>query len=322
MGISRALITGIGGFAGLHLAGCLVRQDVGIRGYTLKTGADSGYADCTDYGDIHDVARLSESIASHRADVVFHLAGHAAVGEAWGRRQEVYELNALGTAACMEAVAASGLQCRVVLVSSGLVYGHVEAANQPVPETHPRRPRGPYAASKLCAEIIANEYAATHGIELVIVRPFNFAGPRQGIGFVCADFAHQIASAEAGLAEPLLKVGNLRAERDFTDVRDFVEGLAAAGREGRAGATYNLCSGKPVAIQTVLDKLVAAASIPIEVAIDEARLRPADLPRFVGDNSRARADLGWVPTRTLDQTLRDTLNWWRDAVRAKVAVDG
>jgi len=293
-----------------------------VRGFTLNAEGNSEFDSTSDYGDICNVERLAEVMTAHPPDVVYHLAGLAAVGDAWNQRRRVFEVNTLGTGACLEAVAAGAPDARVVLVSSGLVYGQVAAADLPVAESHPRNPRGPYAASKACAEILATEFCGSHGIDLVIVRPFNFAGPGQGLGFVSADFACQVARIEAQLTAPLIRVGNLEAERDFTDVRDLVAGLIAAADRGAASATYNLCNGQAVAIKSVLAALLAAATVSIEVEADPERLRPADMPRFVGDNTLANDELGWQPQIPFEQTLADTLDWWRQRVREEQAIDG
>jgi len=322
MGISRALITGIGGFAGQHLGRVLRSLEIEVRGFTLTAEGNSEFHRVSDYGDIGDVDRLAEIMAANPPDVVYHLAGLAVVGDAWNQRRRVFEVNTLGTGTCLEAIAAAAPSARVLLVSSGLVYGHVAAANLPVTEDHPRRPRGPYAASKACAEIVASEFCASHNIELIVIRPFNFAGPGQGLGFVSSDFACQIARIEAGMAEPRIRVGNLEAERDFTDVRDFVGGLIAAADRGVNGTTYNLCSGQAMSIMTVLTKLLAAATVSIEVEPDPDRLRPSDTARLVGCNALARTELGWWPRIPFEQTLVDTLDWWRQRVRQEQATDG
>lgn len=322
MGFARALITGIGGFAGQHLGRALRAKGIDVNGFTLAPEGNSEFHRVTDYGDIGDVDRLTGVMAANPPDVIYHLAGLAAVGDAWNQRRQVFEVNTLGTWACLEAAAAAAPEARVILVSSGLVYGHVAAADLPVTEDHPRRPRNPYAASKACAEILASEFCASHGIELVIARPFNFAGPGQGLGFVSADFACQIARIEAGLTEPRIRVGNLDAERDFCDVRDFVAGLIAAAERGVSGATYNLCSGQGVTITTVLAKLLAAATVPIKVETDPQRLRPSDTMLLIGSNALAGTELGWQPRIPFERTLVDTLDWWRRRVREEQAADG
>ncbi len=322
MGFARALITGIGGFAGQHLGRALRAKGIDVNGFTLAPEGNSEFHRVTDYGDIGDVDHLTGVMAANPPDVIYHLAGLAAVGDAWKQRRQVFEVNTLGTGACLEAAVAAAPKARVILVSSGLVYGHVAAADLPVTEDHPRRPRNPYAVSKACAEILASEFCASHDIELVIARPFNFAGPGQGLGFVSADFACQIARIEAGLATPRIRVGNLVAERDFTDVRDFVDGLVAAAERGVNGITYNLCTGRAVAIETVLTKLLAAATVAIEIEPDPQRLRPSETARFVGSNVLARRELGWQPRIPFEQTLADTLEWWRRRVREEQASDG
>ena len=285
-------------------------------GYTLADAQPAPDGVQTSFGDIRDADRLGTTIESARPDVVFHLAAVAAVGAAWSKRRDVLEINALGTSACLQAVASTHKTARVVLVSSGEVYGHVAPADMPVGEDHPFRPGNPYAASKACAEIIASEFTTSHALDVVTVRPFNFAGPGQELGFVCSDFAHQVALAETGAEEARLQVGNLSAERDFTDVRDLVAGLLAAANAGTAGDAYNLCTGRPIAIQAIVDHFVDAARRPIQVEYDPERSRPSDVPTFIGDPACANRVLGWTPSIPFSQTLDDTLHWWRSRVEA------
>ncbi len=306
----RALITGISGFAGKHLASELRNQGTDVFGYTLNPDPASDFADNTDVGDIVDAKRLTATIVRREPDVIYHLAGRAAVGAAWDQQEEVFIANTLGAAVCVEA-AATVPNCRVVLASSGLVYGQVDADALPVSEEHARSPRGPYAASKACAEVAATATAMATNVDLVIVRPFNFVGPGQGLGFVTSDFAHQIAAIERGDQQPVMRVGNLEAERDFTDVRDFVRGVAAAGQQGLEGRIYNLCSGQAVAISAILEMLLQDSRVPIEVESDPERMRPSDVARFVGDNTLAREELSWEPRIEIAQTLSETLDWWR-----------
>lgn len=313
MAAPRALITGIAGFAGTYLARELRARGADVTGYTLSVDPGSEFAAATIAGDVTDLEQLAATISEVRPDVVYHLAGYPAVGQAWQDREQVFAVNTLGAAVCAEAAARTP-GTRVVLASSGLVYGQVEADDLPIIEDQPLRPRGPYAASKACAEIAATEIARAAQSELVIVRPFNFLGPGQGLGFVAPDFASQVAAIERGEHDPIIRVGNLDAQRDFTDVRDLVRAVADAGERGEPGRAYNACSGNAVAISHVLEILLREARMPIEVESDPERMRPSDVPCFIGDNTRARDELGWEPHIGLQHSLAETLAWWRQRV--------
>ncbi len=309
------MITGVGGFAGPFLARALTDAGEEVFGlcHTAIADAPKRLPDVTLHeADICATARLEQVLAEVAPTTIYHLAGKSHVGRSWRRQQLYYEVNALGTVSVLEATRRAVPDVRVVHASSGEVYGTTTAQAPPIREEHPVRPQSPYAASKLCAEIAARQMADAAGLHVVSARPLNFAGPGQKPTFVCSDFARQVARAEAGHAAPIISVGNLDVVRDFTDVRDIVRGFMACARSGTSGTAYNLCSGRPVTIRTVLETLVGMARCRIEVQVDSARFRPADVPRFVGDSSRAATELGWAAEIPLAKTLADTLDHWRD----------
>ena len=268
------------------------------------------------YGDVRDVDQLSELLARVRPHTVYHLAALSHVGNSWARRRATLEVNLLGTDAVLDAVAQTDRETTVVVVSTGQVYGAVNEQSMPLSESSAKRPRSPYAASKLCAEVLGRQAADSRMARAIIVRPFNFAGPGQEPTFVCSDFARQIAVAEASGSGGRIRVGNLEARRDFTHVHDMARGFQAAAEHGRPGAAYNLCSGRGVSIQEVLDELLALSASEIAVDIDRERFRPVDVPLFVGDGSLALRELGWRPEISMTQTLQQTLEYWRERVRA------
>jgi GDP-4-dehydro-6-deoxy-D-mannose reductase len=191
-------------------------------------------------------------------------------------------------------------------VSSAEVYG---ASERPLAETSPLDPDSPYAVGKLAGEAYAR-FAARRGLPVVIARPFNHIGPGQSEAFACSGFAKQIAEAEVGVRPPVVEVGNLSPERDFTDVRDTVRAYPLLLERGRAGEAINVASGRAIPVSRILESLVAMARIPIEVRRSPARERAGEAPRRVGDASKLRA-LGWAPEIPLEQALRDTLEAWR-----------
>jgi len=297
----RALVTGGNGFAGKHLAAALRARgdDVVTAGRAGDGGAVDLVLEMTDDGSVR--AALERA----KPEVVFHLAAQAFVPEATRDPLGTYEVNALGTARLLEAVRQLGGPApRVVVASSGEVYGARDAAEQPLRETLAPRPLTTYAASKVASEAIALASARTYGIPVIVTRAFNHIGPGQSERFAVPAFARGLAAIAAG-GKPLLEVGNLTARRDFLDVRDVVEAYIALAERGESGEIYNVCSGTPVAMQEVLRRLILLARVPVEVREDPARLRPSDVPLAYGDNAKLCAATGWAPRYALDRSLRD-----------------
>jgi GDP-4-dehydro-6-deoxy-D-mannose reductase len=172
----------------------------------------------------------------------------------------------------------------------------------------------PYAVSKVAVDYLALQHHLAHGMHVVRVRPFNHIGPRQRRGFVVADFASQLAAIERAEAPPVLLVGNLAVARDFSDVRDVVAAYRLALERGAAGAVYNVCSGRATRIADLLRMLVEACRVQVEVRVDPAKVRPVEVPMAFGSNAALQAATGWQPRIPLEQTLDDTLAYWRTSV--------
>jgi GDP-4-dehydro-6-deoxy-D-mannose reductase len=222
----------------------------------------------------------------------------------------------MGTVNLLEAVRDLRLDARVVIASSGEIYGAVPLANQPITEDAPLCPLSPYAASKAAQDLITAQYFLGYGIDTVRLRLFHHTGPRRPPQFVASSFAQQIARIERGLAPPRLAVGNLEAVRDFTDVRDVARAYWLAAVQGIAGDAYNVCSGRRTSIRRVLEILLFHSDVEIEVEVDPDRLRAADIPCLIGDHTRISDATGWQPEIPLVQTLGDLLQWWRENVEA------
>ncbi len=230
------------------------------------------------------------------------------------RENAFWEVNVGGTAVLLDE--ASRLpDVRVLVAGSSAEYGLVPTDLNPIDETAELKPVGLYAVSKIGQDLLAFSYWAQQGVWVVRTRGFNHTGPREDTGFVCSTFARQIAEAELGRGPKVIRVGNLNAYRDIGDVRDIVRGYVAALEKGRPGGLYNVCSGSATQIREVLDRLVAMSTAPLEVELDEARLRPSDLPYQCGDYSLLEKETGWRPTIPLDKTLQDLLDYWRLRLR-------
>jgi GDP-4-dehydro-6-deoxy-D-mannose reductase len=233
------------------------------------------------------------------------------VPTSWSAPTESLTTNVLAQVNIFEAVRHMGLKCRIQLACSSEEYGMVFPNEVPIKETNPLRPLSPYAVSKVAQDMLGYQYWMSFQVDSVRTRGFNHEGPRRGPVFVASDFAKQIADIEKGKKEPVLHVGNLEAQRDFTDVRDMVRAYVLALEKCEPGEVYNICSGKAWTIKKLLDYLLGLTKVKIEVRQDLARLRPSDVPILLGDNSKFVKATGWQPTIPFETTLRDMLEYWR-----------
>lgn len=315
----RILIVGASGFVGGHLLReCLCRGDA-VAGTYRAPEELSGEEPQAQWfeADLLDDAALDSALVRFAPEGIVHLAGQANVAAAHRDPTTTFRVNAEGTLRLLEAVRRRTPQARVVAVSSAEVYGAVPAADQPITEDTPLRPTSPYGISKAAADLIA-ESAARTGLDVVRMRPFNHLGPGQRLGFIAPDMASQIVAFERGGHDPVLRVGNLSAARDFTDVRDVARAYRMALDQGRRGTVYNVASGTAVAIERIVEFFVAKARVPVRLEPDPARMRPSDVPVTRGDASRAAAELGWQPKIPLESSLADVLEEWRGVSQAPV----
>jgi GDP-4-dehydro-6-deoxy-D-mannose reductase len=263
--------------------------------------------------DLLDREALARSLDAVRPSVVFHCAGMADVHSAWRASAPALRVNAVGTSNLLDAIRRVGLECRVLVVGSALVY---RPSTEPIDERHTIGPSTPYGLSKLAQEMAAMRVSS---YPVFLARPFNHAGPRQGDSFVTSSFARQIAEMEAGLRGPVLHVGNLDARRDITDVRDTVRAYRLIVDRGKPGQPYNVCSGRAYRIADLMEKLVTLARVTIRVQTDPERLRPSDTPVVLGSFARLEQDTGWRPQIPIERTLADLLDHWRRVTEASGA---
>jgi GDP-4-dehydro-6-deoxy-D-mannose reductase len=314
----RALITGYNGFAGSHLTDHLLEAtDWLIWGTVYGRRATEGRGSDRVHelpADLRELSVMRAVVAESDPDVVFHLAGEPSVQASWSNPWATFETNVRMQFNLHQALADRGRPVRLLVVISNEVYGAVADEHVPTDESAPLAPLNPYAASKAMQDVVAGMYARATGTEVIRLRPFTHIGPRQDDRFVTASFARQVAEIEAGIREPVVRVGNLSAERDFTDVRDMVRGYRLAAEHGHPGEAYNLGRGRAWTVRTLLDMLLARSTARVRVEPDPARMRPADVPRTLCDAGKARAELGWAPGIPLEQTLADVLEEWRARV--------
>ena len=247
---------------------------------------------------------------------IFHLAAQSYVPSSWNSPAETITTNVIGQLNVFEAMRELGLDAAIQIAGSSEEYGLVHPEETPITEDSPLRPLSPYAVSKVAQDMLAYQYFRSYGLQAIRTRAFNHTGPRRGEVFVTSNFAKQIVDIEAGLREPVMYVGDLTPERDFTDVRDIVRAYWLCLEHCTPGEVYNVASGKAYRIQEVLDILLSHSDVDIEVRQDPTRLRPSDVPLLLGDNSRFVDATGWQPEIPFEQTAKDLLDYWRERVRA------
>ena len=316
----RATITGIAGFAGRHLLDTCVEGGATVTGLGRSADVDGALRDrLDDYlrVDLRDAGATRAAIAAAAPDLVFHLAADASVARSWSAPAETIRNNTESTLNLLEAVRHEAPDARVLVAGSGEQYGVPDAL--PVTEDVPLRPRNPYAVSKASADLLAGFYADARGLHVVRTRAFNHAGPGQSDTYVVASFARQIAEAERdGRDELRLVTGNIEVRRDFSDVRDVTRAYRLA-LELAGPDAYNVCSGSSTRVADILAALTGLTSLRVAQQTDPKLVRENEVMEIRGSHDKLTAATGWRPELALERTLADTLDWWRERVRAGVA---
>lgn len=317
----RVLITGITGFAGSHLAEYILANhtDAEVFGTVRWRSRMDNIAAIQDQvrlieADLKDMASLRTVLAEVKPDRIFHLAAQSFVPTSWKCPAETFAINALGEINLFEALLSLDLKPRIQIAGSSEEYGQVFSDEIPMKESNPLRPLSPYAVSKVAQDLLAFQYYKSYGLKTVRTRGFNHTGPRRGDVFVTSSFARQIAEIEKKKRPPVIKVGNLEAKRDFTDVRDMVRAYWLALERGVEGEVYNIGRGQAFSMKEVLDRLMSLSRAKMEVQVDPARLRPSDVPVLLADSTKFVSLTGWRPMIPFKQTLLDLLNYWRERV--------
>lgn len=322
-----ALITGITGFVGSHLAEyCLTKPGVKVYGTALSHHLGDELSRIQHIKDKVTIleCNLMNRVAVQRVlslvkpDKIFHLAAQSFVPVSWESPEDTLMNNIISELNIFEAVRDLKINPVIQIAASSEEYGLVHQDETPIKETNPLRPLSPYAVSKIGQEMLASQYHRSYGLKTVITRCFNTEGPRRGKQFVMSSFAFQIAAIERNLQEPILKVGNLEAKRDFTDVRDTAKALWLATEKCAFGEPYNIGSGKAYKISDILQSLLSFSTKPIEVQQDPKLLRPSDVPILLCDAEKFRKAAGWAPQIPIEQTLLDTLNYWRNELDKRI----
>lgn len=317
--MKKALITGITGFVGSHLAEFLLSKDYEVYG-TVRPRSSTENIDHIksrvklveiDITDPHSVLKV---IGDVKPDYIFHLAAQTFVPSSWNAPMETLNVNIMGTLNILEAARKLDTETKIQVACSSEEYGKVCGGELPIKETNPLRPMSPYGVSKVAADKLAIQYNMSYGLKTVVTRAFNHTGPRRGEAFATSNFAKQIAMIEKGKQEPVIYHGNLDAQRDFSDVRDIVKAYELALQKCQFGDVYNICSEKTTKIRDMLCMLLGFSSAKITTKFDKSRARPSDLEILCGDCTKFREQTGWRPSIPFEKTLEDLLNYWREKI--------
>ena len=300
----KALITGSKGFIGSHLSAELEKNGYEVIKCDLAEG-DGSIA-----MDIMNPEMIQSVLEEYMPDVIINMAGQANVGLSWRKPQLTVQLNTVGLINILEAVRTVNPKIRVLAIGSSDEYGSLKESGVNVTEDIPVKPITPYAISKQAQELFAQLYVRSYGMDICMIRLFNLGGAGQAKGYMISDFSSGIAEVEAGKKE-YMSVGNLESARDFTHVKDACRAVRLIAEKGHAGEVYNICSGTTHTAQEVLDKLVAMAKCEIKVVQDPARMRPSDTPVVCGNHDKLTAHTGWKPSLSIDEILKDALDYWR-----------
>jgi GDP-4-dehydro-6-deoxy-D-mannose reductase len=308
----KVLILGGAGFVGRHLIR-LMQQYANARICATKLpeeGIECGAVRIRDL-DILSASQVEGLFGQERPDIVFHLAAQSSVALSWSNPGLTVDINGKGTIHVLEAARKQNPAPRILLIGSSEEYGNIASDQLPTVETLPPHPENVYAATKALQSMLGRIYCKAYGMDIVMARAFNHIGPGQSAAFVVPSLCRQIVRIEKGLAPPVILVGNLDAQRDFTDVRDIVQAYAQLAYFGEKGEIYNIGSGRTVSVGFLLEKLLAMSPVRIGTKIDPARMRPAEMPVIMAGIEKISRRTGWAPKIPLDQTLRDTLEYWR-----------
>jgi len=314
----RVLVTGATGFVGGHLMEHLVSAGDHVVGLSrrgvwpashLHLASQARLEPC-DLAVIQE-SRLAQWLHDRQPEAIYHLAAQPNPQQSLAHPRETWDQNLGAALNLLEAARKANLKTKILLVGSGVSYGNPAPEYQPVDESCPLLPNNPYAASKAAVDLLGIQHHLAHGTEVLMVRPFNHAGPRQSDRYVLASLARQVAAVEAGRALAV-EHGNLAIVRDFTDVRDIVQAYRLLVLKGRPGQIYNLGTGRDVSLQQMLNILIGQARVPIPTHADPARMRTIDQPRLLANAGKLRQDTDWTPQIPIETTLGDMLQYWRE----------
>ncbi len=321
----KILITGIAGFVGKHLTSYLTKDESKEANYKIL-GIDLNLKDfdSDDYKkhgrkiefaevDLTNREKVFSIIRKFKPDQVYHLAAQSSVSYSWENPVETFRVNVFGGINILEAIKSFCPQCRVLMVCTAEEYGETKSEDKAIDENFRIYPQNPYAISKSALDFFSSVYCSAYRLPVFISRSFNHIGPGQSERFVISDFARQIALIDKDMQEPVIMVGNVESCRDFLDVRDAVKAYNYIINRGIKGQVYNVCSGEKRKISDLLDILISLSKKRnIKVEIDRSRFRAIDVKTIYGNNGKLKAHTGWSPEYSVEQSLEDTLDYWKE----------
>lgn len=308
----KALIVGGSGFVGPHLADYLRRK---LSVDVLLTSSQVNNKKY-EFLDVLNLDSIRDFLCRTSPELIFYLAAQSSVKIAWEKPLTTAEVNVFGILNFLEVYRELGLKSKILVVGSGEEYGDYNGNEKhTLEEGDVLNPGNVYAVTKACQNMISSVYAKAYSVPIVMTRTFNHFGPGQSSNFVVSDFCRQIAKIEKGLQEPVIYVGNLKAKRDFSDVRDIVDAYCRLILFGKFGETYNVGTGVGIEIKYILEELLKKSKVDIKVEVDVLKYRPIDVEEIVPNVNKLMLCTGWRPSFSLDQSLSDMLNYWRDAIK-------
>ncbi len=323
----KVLITGIAGFVGKHLVSYLTGEecadesseilgiDLSLENIDAGDYEEPGFKIMLEEADLTDGDRVSDIIKKFKPDSIYHLAAQSSVSYSWENPVETFRSNVFGGINILEALRKFSPQCRTLMVCTAEEYGSGGGNAEPIDEDSRICPQNPYAISKSALDFFSSVYWRAYKLPVFIARSFNHIGPGQSERFVASDFARQIALIEKGDRPTVVEVGNIEVCRDFLDVRDAVKAYSYIVNLGKTGEAYNVCSGRGVKISDLLDILISLSKTRnIKVEIDRSKFRAIDVGTIYGDNSKLKSHTGWAPDYSIEQSLEDTLGYWRQKI--------
>mgnify|MGYP003657643965 CR=1 FL=1 len=327
--MKRALITGITGMVGSHLADFLIKNTeweiVGLLRWNddlsniqhLIEKINQKDRITLSYGDLNDLSSLQRFVNDDPPDYVFHLAAQSYPLTSFSAPLETLQTNIIGTTNLLEAIKSSQSDPVVHVCASSEVFGRVPKKYLPINEEVPFHPASPYAISKVGTDLIGRFYAEAYGMKIMTTRMFTHTGPRRGDVFAESTFAKQIAMIEAGISDPVVRVGNLDSLRTWSDVRDAVRAYyMLVTVDPIAGEYYNIGGTYSCTVREMLDYLISLSTVNnIKIEMDPSRLRPIDADLQVPDTSKFFSHTGWQPEIPFEKTMLDLLNYWRARVK-------
>lgn len=308
------LITGANGFCGRHLVDVLSDDNNKVYGISRSIPddltlqhPDAIYEQC----NLIDYTSVFNLLKKIKPDCIFHLAAESSVASSWKSPINILNNNVLSQINIFEAVRELELSTRIVVACSSEEYGLINESDLPVNENCCFNPLSTYAVSKVSQDMLAYQYYKSYNMDIVRVRSFNLTGPGRPPTYALSSFAYQIAEIEKNKSKKIISVGNLDVKRDYTDVRDAVKGYYNIALKAKSGTVYNLCSGKAYNLKDLLNILISLSTTEVNVEIDQSKYRPSDLPIMIGDNTKIKTEIGWIPEIDIHTSLNDLLNYWR-----------